>query len=84
MRKTMLVLGILSLLWLWSATAHADFVSGSTGALGVFNPTANTVVTLPSDGVLNYTTVNIPAGVTITFTNPLCQDRCRLSSEVLC
>ena len=68
MRKTMLVLGILSLLWLWSATAHADLVSGSTGALGVFNPTANTVVTLPSDGVLNYTTVNIPAGVTITFT----------------
>ena len=43
------------------------FDSGSTGADGPFNPTTNTVVTLPADGKLNYTTVSIPAGVTVTF-----------------
>jgi hypothetical protein len=43
------------------------YVSGSTGADGPFNPTVNTVVTLPPSGVLNYTSVNIPAGVTVTF-----------------
>jgi hypothetical protein len=47
------------------------FVSGSTGADGAFvpcTPTPCTVtVTLPPDGVLNYTTVNVPSGVTVTF-----------------
>src|SRR6266702_3336633 len=65
MKKPILSLGILSLLT-WCTIAHA-FVSGSTGALGPFSPTANTVVTLPTNGVLNYTTINIPAGVTVTF-----------------
>ncbi len=32
-----------------------------------FSPSANIEVVLPSDGVLNYTTVDIPAGVTVTF-----------------
>lgn len=41
--------------------------SGSTGVLGAFTPTTNTTVTLPPDGVVNYTTVTIPAGVTVTF-----------------
>lgn len=43
------------------------FNSGSTGALGAFAPASNTTVVLPPDGVLNYTTVTIPAGVTVTF-----------------
>ena len=43
------------------------FNSGSTGADGPFNPTVNTQVTLPDSGVFNYTSVNIPAGVTVTF-----------------
>lgn len=43
------------------------FDSGSTGADGAFNPTADTEVQLPAAGKLNYTTVNIPAGVTVTF-----------------
>jgi hypothetical protein len=43
------------------------FSSGSTGADGAFNPTASVTVTLPADGVLNYTTVTIPAGVTVKF-----------------
>lgn len=44
------------------------FNSGSTGSLGAFAPTINTTIALPPDGVLNYTTVNIPSGVTVTFT----------------
>ena len=43
------------------------FDSGSTGADGAFSPTVNTVVSLPASGLFNYTTVNIPAGVTVTF-----------------
>lgn len=48
--------------------ADASFVSGSSGADGAFNPTANTVLQLPPDGIFNFTTVNIPSGVTVTFT----------------
>ncbi|MDX2250922.1 MAG: hypothetical protein NW202_01430 [Nitrospira sp.] len=44
------------------------FNSGSNGSLGAFAPAANTTITLPPDGILNYTTVNIPAGVTVSFT----------------
>ena len=47
------------------------FSSGSTGADGALNPTSNTTVQLPPSGTLNYTTVNIPAGVTLTFQNNL-------------
>ena len=50
------------------------FSSGSTGELGAFAPscaptpcTVTPPVTLPPGGVLNFTTVNIPAGVTVTF-----------------
>ena len=52
-----------------SALAQVPFNSGSTGVLGALNPTSNTAIALPPDGVLNYTTVNIPAGVTLTFTS---------------
>ncbi|MDR1995565.1 hypothetical protein [Azonexus sp.] len=47
--------------------AHAAFDSGSTGEDLAFNPIVNTEVQLPPSGILNYTTVNIPAGVTVTF-----------------
>jgi len=43
------------------------FDSGSTGADGAFNPTVDRVVPLPDDGVFNFTSVNIPAGVTVQF-----------------
>lgn len=65
MKKALFLLGVLSL-FLWNSAAYA-FTSGSTGADGPFNPTANTTVIQPSSGILNYTTVNIPAGVTVTF-----------------
>lgn len=48
------------------------FSSGSTGADGPFAPTCSptpctVTVPLPASGVFNFTTVNIPAGVTVTF-----------------
>src|SRR5581483_11153889 len=56
------------LLLCWTVPALSQvFNSGSTGALGALNPSSNTTVVLPPDGVLNYTTVMIPAGVTVTF-----------------
>jgi hypothetical protein len=43
------------------------FNAGSTGADGSFAPTANVTLTPPDSGVYNFTDVNIPAGVTVTF-----------------
>lgn len=51
---------------LLAAPAFA-FNSGSSGADGAFNPTANTELQLPPDGIFNFTDVNVPAGVTVTF-----------------
>lgn len=48
------------------ATAQT-FNSGSTGADGAFAPTASVRLTIPPDGVFNFTTINIPAGVTVSF-----------------
>ena len=56
------------LLLFLSATAHSgQFNSGSTGADGAFNPTTNTEVQLPPDGIFNFTTVYVPSGITVTF-----------------
>lgn len=49
------------------ASAQHSFNSGSTGADGAFEPTASQTVVVPDSGVLNYTTVNIPSNVIITF-----------------
>ncbi|MEW6248910.1 MAG: hypothetical protein AB1555_19705 [Nitrospirota bacterium] len=43
------------------------FSSGSTGASGALAPASNTTIALPADGILHYTTVTIPAGVTVSF-----------------
>lgn len=48
--------------------AQAQFVSGSTGADLAFNPLVNTTIQLPPGGIFNYTSVNIPAGVTVSYT----------------
>lgn len=55
-----------SLISVFAVPAHA-FTSGSTGVDGALNPTVNTDIQLPADGVLNYTTINIPSGVTVRF-----------------
>lgn len=52
----------------FSVVPHAlAFESGSTGADGALAPTVNTEIQLPPSGVLNLTSINIPAGVTVTF-----------------
>jgi hypothetical protein len=68
MRKTLLIITALATITLYVASAAWGFNSGSTGADGAFNPASDTEVQLPADGVLNYTMVDIPAGVTVTFT----------------
>lgn len=47
--------------------AALAFNSGSTGSDGALAPAVNLQVQLPPSGVLNYTTINIPSGVTVTF-----------------
>lgn len=50
------------------AVKAQTFSSGSTGVDGTLDLTSgDRVVALPPSGVLNYTTVNIPAGRTLTF-----------------
>jgi len=53
---------------LFVTPAHAAFDSGSTGSDGPLAPTANVVLQIPANGIFNFTTVNIPTGVTVTFT----------------
>lgn len=64
--SSILRVALASGLFVWSGSGFA-YTSGSTGADGAFNPTANQSVQLPPDGIFNYTSVNIPSGVTITY-----------------
>lgn len=51
--------------------AGQSFTSGSDGSLGALNVTENMTVDLPPNGILNYTTINIDSGRTLTFrSNP--------------
>ena len=43
------------------------FQSGSDGSDGAFAPTADTSLTMNESGIFNFTTVDIPAGVTVTL-----------------
>ncbi len=65
--QTLLLLAPLAVLS--SAQSHAQgFESGSTGANGALNVASGTQsVTLPPDGILNYTTINVAAGATLLF-----------------
>lgn len=67
MKRTVMDLsGIAVVCMLLPCTALA-FDSGSTGADGDFNPQVSVEVPLPPNGILNYRSVNIPIGVTVTF-----------------
>ena len=59
-----LAFGVLPLV----ATAQVN--SGSNGSDGAFNPTSNTTIIMADhpNGIYHYTSVNIPSGVTVTFT----------------
>lgn len=67
MFKVMLSVFILCICVLLSQSAYAAFDSGSTGADGEFAPTSNKELQIPESGIFNFTTVNIPSGVTVTF-----------------
>jgi hypothetical protein len=49
--------------------AQAQVNSGSNGSDGAFNPTTNTVINMADhpNGIYQYTSVNIPTNVTVTF-----------------
>ena len=51
--------------------AQNTFSSGSTGADGAFSPTTSQTIVVPDSGVFNFTTVNIPINITITFSRNL-------------
>ena len=65
MKRVMFLL--ITMVLLSSSAFAGSFVSGSTGVDGAFNPTTNTELQMPANGIFNFTTVNIPAGVTVTF-----------------
>src|ERR1019366_3907662 len=54
---------------LLGAGASAQVNSGSNGSDGAFNPTTNTVINMANhpNGIYQYTSVNIPTNVTVTF-----------------
>lgn len=66
MRKSVIVITVIG--FLLGINAYAgNFVSGSTGTDGAFAPISDITVQLPENGIFNFTTVNIPAGVTVKF-----------------
>ena len=67
-RHLQLVSNVLVTLWaaLLPLTSLA-FDSGSTGGDGPLSPIVDETLDLPPDGVFNFTTVNIPTGITVTF-----------------
>ncbi len=67
--RTSIKVGLGLVLSLATVLAQAvGFNSGSTGADGALNVTTDTTLTLPANGVFNYTTVNVAAGSTLRFT----------------
>lgn len=58
-----------ALLFFLPVSSRAQVNSGSNGSDGALNPTANLVIDMADhpDGIYHYTSVNIPAGVTVSF-----------------
>ena len=65
--RTPLAATAMAVACLLAASPSWAFNSGSTGADGALNPAVNTEIQLPASGVLHYTSINIPAGVTVKF-----------------
>lgn len=67
-KRCLIINGALAIgLIAYTNMSMAAYISDSTGVDGAFNPTTSQAVQLPSNGVFNYTSVNIPSGVTITY-----------------
>ncbi len=62
-----LLCGLAFLAWPCMTTAQVN--SGSNGSDGAFNPTQSVEIDMADhpDGIYQYTSVNIPSGVTVTF-----------------
>lgn len=79
MRQSLgIVVATLGLIFLPEVASPQAFISGSTGADGAFNPACGSVpctftvdLKQKTSGIFNYTTVNIPSGVTVNFTRNL-------------
>ena len=61
-KRVFFTLLVLLIMLVSSPVLGQVFLSGSTGTLGALNPTTDITVTLPPDGVLNYTTITVPFG----------------------
>lgn len=69
-RKTCFFVSLIAIVFLYPSSSFAQtFTSGSTGGDGAFAPSSDINLVLPPDGVFHYTTVNIPAGVTVTYSH---------------
>lgn len=64
MKNIKLFIGLFVVNCCWVSSAIA-FDSGSTGADGDFAPASDITLGLPDSGIFNFTTVNIPEGVTV-------------------
>lgn len=66
--SVLFAVAITMLLFPLHGRAQSTFNSGSTGADGEFAPTSNRTLTVPANGIFNFTTISIPSNVTVTFT----------------
>jgi len=67
--KTMKLIALSALSVHFSSQPLYSFDSGSTGADGALNVTNGTVtLTLPPNGIFNFTTINVGSGATLKFT----------------
>lgn len=58
---------LIALATLASASASAEILNGSDGSDGPLNVTSSTTISLPPDGILNYTTITVAGGATLSF-----------------
>lgn len=65
--RTYVAASLVVLAGIATSAEAAPFNSGSTGADGAFKPAANVELTLPDNGIFNFTDIDIPAGVKVTF-----------------
>jgi len=70
MQRHLRILLQLLVLASWTATPveAQGFSSGSTGVDGSFSPSSDVTLTVPPSGVFHFTTIAIPAGITVRFT----------------
>lgn len=66
--KRLLMCGVLALVPAVASAQSLTLDLGGTGTYGPLNVTSNTTITLPPDGVIQATSVNIAAGATLKFT----------------